>query len=182
MRRIALADIDALSAQFSPILIDVFTGRYDKPSLADKAIAFNLSHSANWVAMAIAADDVGVDCDRIDITVDYQGLLPIAAHPQQRIDGGQAFYRTWTRKETVMKQLGLGFQLAPARVRAPDANAPLHAWQGTHIDAAGASERAPSLVDEQAPPGYCAALASDTQCDVRVFTLFAGHTNQEGCT
>jgi len=240
MRRISLADIDVLSAQFSPTRIDVFffdseesvfddtlsdaersrcarfatpllrdrfrtchagkrailsrylrrapsevafvTGRYDKPSLADKAIAFNLSHSASWVAMAIAADDIGVDCERIDITVDYQSLLPTVAHPQERIDGHQAFYRTWTRKEAVMKQLGLGFQLAPARVRVPDANAPLHAWQGTHIDDAGAAERAPLLVDVQAPPGYCAALASDTPCDVRVFTLLAGHTNQEGCT
>lgn len=163
-----------------PSEVAFVTGRYDKPALADNAIAFNLSHSANWVAMAVAVDEVGVDCERIDASVDFHGLLPTVAHPQERIDGRHAFYRIWTRKEAVMKQLGLGFQLAPVRVRVPAADTPLHAWQGTHIDDPGSAERAPLLRDVPAPAGYCAAVASDTARDVRVFTLLAGAIHQEG--
>lgn len=70
-------------------------------------------------------------------------------------------------------------QHAPARMRVPDANESLHTWQSAHIDDAGTSERAPLLIDVQAPPGYCTALTSDMPGYVHVFTLLAGHTNRE---
>lgn len=242
MQRIALADVQALSAALHPAQIDVYffdsdaaafedtlcaterarcarfvtpllrsrfrachagkrailarylgreahdlafvTGPYDKPRIRDATLGFNLSHSANWVALAIATDEVGVDCERIDDTVDYHGMLETVAHPHERIGDRHAFYRTWTRKEAVMKQLGLGFQLAPARVRVPDAEAPLQDWQGAQIDSnsqtARLGERAPMLLDVSAPPGYCAAVAAETAREIRVFQLCSEHENEGG--
>lgn len=157
----------------SPRDMAFVAGPYDKPALVDAPIAFNLSHSVNWVAMAVATGEVGVDCERIDAGVDYRGMLGTVAHVQERIDGHHAFYRTWTRKEAVMKQLGLGFQLAPARLRVPPADAPLTEWRAAHIDdgTPPATSGAPLLLDVAAPPGYCAAVAAGAPSAVRVFEL-----------
>lgn len=157
-------------------------GPFDKPHIGDGALGFNLSHSANWVAMAISVDEIGVDCERIDDTVDYRDLFGAVAHPDERIGDRHAFYRTWTRKEAVMKQLGLGFQLVPTRVQVPDPDAPLHDWQAARIvdgdTGSPVSAPSPLIVDVQAPPGYCAALAAESPRDVRVFQLFAGHVKE----
>jgi 4'-phosphopantetheinyl transferase len=167
-----------------PADIDFVIGTYDKPRIGNAELTFNLSHSANWVAMAIARAEVGVDCERIDPTVNYRELLDAVAHPAEHIGSRDAFYRTWTRKEAVMKQLGLGFQLAPVRVQVPDAAKPLPNWRGSHIDIDGASlrspERAPLIVDVPAPPGYMAALAASEACAIRVFQLCDEPINEGG--
>jgi 4'-phosphopantetheinyl transferase len=76
--------------------------------------------------------------------------LPTAVHDR-------AFYNAWTRKEALVKALGLGFSMDVTAVEvsfAPDVPARLVRLHG---DAAAASEW--TLVDLAAPRGFVAALA-----------------------
>ncbi len=52
-----------------------FKNNHGKPYLKDIALKFNLSHAKNLVRYAICGEqDVGVDIEWIDETIDWQGL------------------------------------------------------------------------------------------------------------
>lgn len=95
----------------------------EKPVLLDKQIPrshlhFNLSHTANVIALAIANDrEVGVDVEQLHLR---RGLGAIAkqqyhiAEQEQLAEASEeeklsTFYRIWTCKEAYLKGLGLGF-------------------------------------------------------------------------
>jgi 4'-phosphopantetheinyl transferase len=87
-----------------------------KPSLTDRAAAFNLSHSGTHALIAVATSGrLGVDVEHDTRDLDPHlaqrllapqetavfARLPPAARPA-------ALLRTWTRKEAVLKAIGLG--------------------------------------------------------------------------
>jgi 4'-phosphopantetheinyl transferase len=92
-----------------------------KPALDGPGPAFNLSHSGDWIACALAAD--------VPVGVDVQETTPAMARPDDfgrvlgpreraRIDGMPdeaariaAFARAWARKEALLKAVGVGLQL-----------------------------------------------------------------------
>jgi 4'-phosphopantetheinyl transferase len=92
-----------------------------KPALDGAGPAFNLSHSGDWIACALA-DDAAVG-------VDVQETTPSMARPDDfgrvfgpreraRIDDAPdeaariaAFARAWARKEALLKAVGVGLQL-----------------------------------------------------------------------
>jgi len=91
-----------------------------KPFLAQQpSIHVSLSHSGPWVLAAIHSRPVGVDVEEIRPL----GILPLdtilspeeareflGLDPASRC---QAFYRTWTLKESLLKAAGKGFSLDP---------------------------------------------------------------------
>ena len=91
-----------------------------KPFLADHPrVAFNLSHSGEWVACAIGAAPLGVDVEvarpmddlpasQVMSAVELDRFLALDA--DSRVDD---FYRLWTLKESVLKALGTGLSLDP---------------------------------------------------------------------
>lgn len=127
---------------------------WGKPQLAEAdAPFFNLSHTADLGALAIGwRCPVGVDVEQIrpvEPEVARQSFSPaeqaeLARLPQR--DWLQGFYRCWTRKEAVIKALGLGLAqpldafdvtlapAAPARLLRLDGQpeAPLR-WQLAHF-------------------------------------------------
>ena len=127
---------------------------------------FNLSHSGELAAIALSdGAPVGVDVEQRSPRRDLDGVARIGLSdaeravlydlpPQERAD---AFLRAWTRKEAVIKALGLGFAFPlgeltvslapgePARVLAiRDAEGPPSAW---------------ALRALAVPEGYAGALA-----------------------
>lgn len=88
-----------------------------KPYVAGSALAFNLSHSGPWLALALApAGALGVD---IEVPRKPRDLLAIARHyyhPQETAHlqslpetaQNRAFYRYWTLKEAYFKARGTG--------------------------------------------------------------------------
>jgi 4'-phosphopantetheinyl transferase len=146
----------------SPQSVELERDRYGKPHVRGAALAFNLSHSDRVAAVAVAARAVGVDCERVDPATDWRALLPQVAHPAERIDERAAFYRVWARKEAVMKQRGLGFQLAPDRIEVPTSAGAID-WQRARID----GDAGPYVRDVDAPPGFVLAVAADARCDIR---------------
>ncbi len=131
------------------------------------APAFSLSHSGDWVLLAVAAPgvDAGIDIERHRALDDWPVIAAAHFHPGEVRDlqalapaqRRTAFFDCWTRKEAVVKATGLGLSqpLAAFRVSVKPGE-PARLLQGAPM--LGASQRwqlqALEVVD-----GYSACLA-----------------------
>ena len=109
--------------------IEVEAGDRGKPRLpGDERLRFNLSHSGEIVAVAVALDrEVGIDVERIDPSRDVLKLAPralapvdaealAAAPPEER---ASLFHQAWARREAVAKCLGVGLAGHPVELSFP---------------------------------------------------------------
>jgi 4'-phosphopantetheinyl transferase len=146
------------------------TTPYGKPYVAGpeaaKRLRFNMTHSGALCVIAIAAQEVGVDVERVrsDIAVDEiaqiyftpQELAALRRLPAQR--RADAFFACWTRKEALLKAYGTGFIRPPQTV---------HVGLGAHDVAADFNGW--SVVEIELPSGYAGAIAAEgTQISVHV--------------
>jgi len=96
-------------------------GRYGKPHVLDLEthmnLEFNMSHAGDLVLIAVARSRaVGVDVERWDEAVDYDGVAGFCFSPSERAalaalpqaDKAAAFFAVWTRKEAYIKATGCG--------------------------------------------------------------------------
>ncbi|WFU79144.1 4'-phosphopantetheinyl transferase superfamily protein [Bradyrhizobium sp. CIAT3101] len=106
-----------------PDKVPVVVGQHGKPQL-DAAISshdlqFNLSHSRDVAMLAVTTGQpVGIDveaiasCSNLDVSTLVEGLLSDreaeAIKAQARESGQRSFLRCWTRKEALLKAVGLG--------------------------------------------------------------------------
>lgn len=77
---------------------------------------FNLSHSGDQVVLAVDNQVVGVDVEWIAPFSQAVAQRVFTSREQawlQNQKSDEAFYQLWTGKESIMKALGLGFQLPP---------------------------------------------------------------------
>lgn len=90
---------------------------YEKPFLKNDSRFFNLSHSGDYVIMAVSDKIVGVDIEKIK-TADMEvakkcfqkaEIEYLQNHPLP----DKIFYSLWTRKESLMKATGYGLNMAP---------------------------------------------------------------------
>ena len=95
-------------------------GENDKPYLKNSDIHFNISHSGDYVVLAAANCEVGVDIEKAipcsdPLSARYFTIQENEWMQQEGYCGvyNEAFYRLWTAKESVMKASGLGFSLPP---------------------------------------------------------------------
>jgi 4'-phosphopantetheinyl transferase len=89
-----------------------------KPYLVDdRQLRFNLSHSGAFCVIAVTrSGDVGIDVERLRPVGDPQGIARRAFTEAERAallgcppaDREALFYRIWTRKEALLKAMGLG--------------------------------------------------------------------------
>jgi 4'-phosphopantetheinyl transferase len=100
------------------ILDAIQTNAYDKPFL-NEDIDFSISHSGNQVVCAISKKvRLGVDIEKKDRQFDLD-LLGNILSPDERDyvlgahDKCDAFFRIWTRKESLIKADGRGFSASP---------------------------------------------------------------------
>lgn len=101
-------------------------GEHGKPMLCNHHWQFNLSHSGDWLAIALCASGpLGVD---IEMGQRRRQILPLAhrfyaqseyewqlALPEAEQES--AFYRLWSRKEAVLKAHGAGIAAGLDKVR-----------------------------------------------------------------
>ena len=136
-----------------PASLSFMTNAYGKPELIDGQVHFSLSHSGDLAALAVATFPIGLDIEimrpvsrelpeRYFSAIERAGLRALEGESWR-----DAFFRCWTRKEAVIKALGLGlaFPLSDFDVSFDDARpaaltrlvgAPMAAdeWQLHHID------------------------------------------------
>lgn len=93
-------------------------GPNGKPALDGSRVDFNLAHSGALAVAAVApgGGGVGVDIERVRPLDDLEGTVRVAFTPAEAAPllalaepaRLRAFYEAWTRKEAVLKALGLG--------------------------------------------------------------------------
>lgn len=103
--------------QCRPDALQFCSNPHGKPVLNDGRWQFNLSHSGDWLAIALCATGpLGVDIEmgqrrrqilplarRFYAQSEYEWLLALPEAEQE-----PAFYRFWSRKEAVLKAYGAG--------------------------------------------------------------------------
>jgi 4'-phosphopantetheinyl transferase len=86
-------------------------GTNKKPYIKGADIKYNVSHSADWVLIAIANTNVGVDTEKINPLFDFTSILE-DNFSKAEIDfigqSPQNFFLLWTRKEALTKATGQG--------------------------------------------------------------------------
>ena len=95
-------------------------GPHGRPEIVGSALHVSISHSGDRVAVALcAAGAAGVDVEQVNADIDVDGMLGLVLSDAEReqfreISGVQArvqaFYRCWTRKESVLKATGDGLR------------------------------------------------------------------------
>lgn len=88
------------------------------PQLADDPIRTSLSHTPQFVAMAIGACRVGVDIEALARASELPGVQALVCHPDEAraladIDPAGhalALLELWVRKEALLKAAGIGLQ------------------------------------------------------------------------
>lgn len=134
-------------------------GTNKKPVLAAApGLHYNVSHSGNWVLIAIAPVEIGIDLEKINAAFPFQEVLehsfsaPEKAFITRQPAPAATFYQLWTRKEALVKATAQGIDADFAHVPALDG---LHHWPASH----------PSPITDWAvgsfepTAGYVAALA-----------------------
>lgn len=92
-------------------------GLHGKPVLRGYDCPFNLSHSHDWVVIAVSpSSPVGVDVERVCPDLEADKLIDLVMSPSEKTEWKKlpaegrlvAFFRLWTRKEAVVKAAGEG--------------------------------------------------------------------------
>ena len=100
------------------------TGAFGKPELevdSTPPVHFNLSHSGDWAAIAVAAQPVGVDIEAAK-PLPAAELAAFAFRPEEHAAilshaaPDHCFLEYWTAKEAVMKCTGQGLTLPPDHI------------------------------------------------------------------
>jgi 4'-phosphopantetheinyl transferase len=92
-------------------------GEKGKPYLTSGKSYFNISHSGEYVVLAIADTEVGVDIEFIkpySMSVAHRCFTPAEIDWMVQKGNDEAFYTLWTAKESVMKAFGMGFSMVPS--------------------------------------------------------------------
>ncbi len=104
----------------SPLDIEFKYNEYGKPSEKEDRISFSISHSTNYLALAIASDyNLGVDIEVNKYIPKLNSFLNSFLTSQEKknvknqLDSSQELitYMYWTMKESIVKALGKGLQI-----------------------------------------------------------------------
>lgn len=145
-----------------PIRLDA----WGKPQLGPpfSEINFNLAHAEHLCLFALVCGHaVGADLEQVRERPGLNGVSARLFGPEEHKalmetpagDFNAAFYRTWTRREAVIKALGLGLGVAPDEVSVP-VSAASRPWS---LKAGGVLQTSWLTSDLEGVPGFCAALA-----------------------
>lgn len=167
-----------------PAAIKLFYGRHGKPSLLDRDLHFNLSHSDDRVVVAftrIAPVGVDVECFRLmpEVTQIAESFFsPLEFRAMAGMPDAErniAFWRCWTRKEAIIKASGDGLSLglaafdvsfdAPVQVVVVNGDEAKHEY---------------SLYDLGLSDGYIGAVACRKPCDRVVQLQYSSSTDFVG--
>ena len=90
---------------------DIFYNQYGKPYIKSKF--FNISHSGNYVLLIIADNETGIDIQKIkSININnFNSILSDNEKNTLNKNSDFTFYKIWTRKESVIKLLGVGLKI-----------------------------------------------------------------------
>jgi 4'-phosphopantetheinyl transferase len=112
----ALRNILAKYLNIQPSGVEFEIGPNKKPHIKNAAgnkLYYNMSHSGDWILLAVANSEIGADTEFINDTYSYKDVLKdnFSADEINYINQGPSidrFYQLWTRKEALTKATGKG--------------------------------------------------------------------------
>jgi 4'-phosphopantetheinyl transferase len=121
----------------NPLDISILAERGQKPFIGNTSsgIHFNISHSGEWVLIALGRHELGIDLEKINPEFDFDKLLENHFSEAEQTfiyaaaDQVAAFYFLWTRKEALTKAWGTGLQESLKEVPALNADSSLNQQQ-----------------------------------------------------
>lgn len=139
--------------QVDPASLQFETGEYGKPCLACGSLYFNISHTGDFLLIAVADfPDIGVDIETVKPRGSLDGLArrcfsDCEFDRWQRLPEEQqlqTFYRLWTKKEAFVKAVGRGIALGLEHCEVelepggqllaiPAEYGPAEAWKSTEL-------------------------------------------------
>ncbi|MCI8669656.1 MAG: 4'-phosphopantetheinyl transferase superfamily protein [Lachnospiraceae bacterium] len=90
--------------------------KYKKPYIDMKGIYFNISHSGDWIVVAVGDEEIGVDVEKIKETKLPEQLVYFSEEERFFLESLEEsnqvnwFYKIWTLKESYIKYTGKGFK------------------------------------------------------------------------
>jgi phosphopantetheine--protein transferase-like protein len=92
-------------------------GNHGKPYLERGGVFFRLSHSGDYVILAVSGSENGADIEKVKPRAFAAAKRCFTAEELDWLrlnDTDEAFFVLWTAKEAVMKATGMGFSLPPS--------------------------------------------------------------------
>lgn len=128
---------------------------YNKPFLVSKTKYYNISHSSDYVVLAIADCNVGIDVEKI--TTYYEPTVKKIFNSRQKeqlhkIDGekkDEMFTKIWTEYEAMLKLKGTGFVEAWDKEKKPVYNCSIFTLKIDDYFITCATEKKVSVVTEK---------------------------------
>ncbi|MDV7765838.1 4'-phosphopantetheinyl transferase family protein [Peribacillus sp. CSMR9] len=98
---------------FIPLVIR--RNEYGKPYCNEAAFHFNVSHSGSWVVCIVDTKRVGIDIELMT-DIDYEALISFfhsfeSREMKETTSKKDYFYKLWTIKESVIKNIGKGLSI-----------------------------------------------------------------------
>lgn len=113
--RAALRSVLGQYLACAPTAIEFVVGPNKKPVIQNSpGLHYNVSHSKDWVLIAVSATEVGVDVEAVDPLFPFHEVLPHSfSWPERQAvagspDSAHLFYQLWTRKEALVKATARG--------------------------------------------------------------------------
>jgi len=123
LSRYLLRQLLASQLDRQPSQLRIVQGMHGRPELAEGSLHFNLSHSGDWLALAVGPQPLGVDVEaarppRQPLAIARRFFAPaeyayLANVPADTL--AAAFWDLWCLKEAVLKSHGGGLQAGLAR-------------------------------------------------------------------
>lgn len=116
-RRIMIRLLLAESLECSASEIQFREGKNKKPEIAhpNTGVHFNISHSEDYILIAIAETPIGIDVEKISPNFKYRDIMDDYFTPDEQDfvlesekDALKTFFLLWTRKEAYVKYTGEG--------------------------------------------------------------------------
>ncbi|GAB3768732.1 4'-phosphopantetheinyl transferase superfamily protein [Spirosoma horti] len=134
----------------------------------------NVSHSGNWILLAVGKVSLGVDVEQIQTSFSFNDILPASfsqaeqAYVKADTDSRRRFYQVWTRKEALIKATGKGMDDDFSQVPALDG---LHRTESRIIGGTGDWQVAGFVVSAD----YMGAVAYQATVETpKFYTLESG--------
>ena len=86
--------------------IDYLKNKNGKPYLPKLPFYFNLSHSGDFLIIAVSSTPIGVDIEMINPNRDYKKIAARFFSPKEK-KSLKDFYQAWARREAMSKALGV---------------------------------------------------------------------------
>ncbi len=88
---------------------DIFYNEYGKPYLKNNELYFNISHSKEYIVIAVSDKEIGVDIEHLTFNEKTADRI-CTKEERKKVKTDLDFTKIWTKKEAYIKKIGMGLE------------------------------------------------------------------------